>query len=574
MASNTDITSHINWLKSTGLSGEALNKKIYEDAQSYGVGADQLATAMGTSAGEINNWISSNGKSALTSSTASINSGSSSTTGNGLLQTTTSPTKASTSKKSSPTTNSGLLQSAGQLSNTLSNTSQSTGSTTNTTSPPSISNIQEHVNWLQTDQGLSGKALQNQMYIDAQRYGATASQIDQAMGWGSGTTNDWINSNGLSNLAANTTASSSTSESLDPNNITAAQIKEHIDWLQNTQGLSGAALQEKILQDAANYGLTSDRLEAVMGWDSGTVAGWSNEQGLPLLQDNRYQDTAGESGTGWQTSPYVDPLTSQVTSDQTVSGQLDSLLSQDSPLMQRAKYQGIATANSRGLLNSSLAAGAAQAAMIDAALPIAQQDAQTYYEQSRANQNVTNDFKASNLNYLQGAEQSALDRAFDQTQTEYQTNAELAKSMAETRLTQSSGLYAQFIQGMADINSSDMDQSAKDVALRSLWETISKGTELSTSLANVTFADGQLVYGGSANDVGSIVTAPETRSSDQPSIYWGDGGYYAANITRNSAEQIVDKEGNVNPDQDNTNNYYLTTDGEWKKTVIRNVYKD
>jgi hypothetical protein len=412
------------------------------------------------------------------------------------------------------------------------------------------------------------------MYIDAQRYGATASQIDQAMGWGSGTTNDWINSNGLSNLAANTTASSSTSESLDPNNITAAQIKEHIDWLQNTQGLSGAALQEKILQDAANYGLTSDRLEAVMGWDSGTVAGWSNEQGLPLLQDNRYQDTGGESSTGWQTSPYVDPLTSQVTSDQTVSGQLDSLLSQDSPLMQRAKYQGIATANSRGLLNSSLAAGAAQAAMIDAALPIAQQDAQTYYEQSRANQNVTNDFKASNLNYLQGAEQSALDRAFDQTQTEYQTNAELAKSMAETRLTQSSGLYAQFIQGMADINSSDMDQSAKDVALRSLWETISKGTELSTSLANVTFANGQLVYGGSANDVGSIVTAPETRSSDQPSIYWGDGGYYAANITRNSAEQIVDKEGNVNPDQDNTNNYYLTTDGEWKKTVIRNVYKD
>lgn len=560
MASNTDISSHINWLKSTGLSGDALNKKIYEDAKSYGVGTDQLATAMGTNTGEINNWISNNGKSALTGSTGGAPSG--------LLQTSMTPTK-NNNKASSSNTGSGLLQSASQLSNTLANT-QRASTTPTTDSSPSISNIQEHVNWLKADQGLSGKALQNQMYIDAQRYGATASQIDQAMGWGSGTTNDWINSNGLSNLAANTTASSSESDTLDPSTITASQIKEHIGWLQNTQGLSGTALQEKILQDAAGYGLTSDRLEAVMGWNAGTVAGWSNEQGLPLLQDNRYQNTAGSSATGWQTSPYVDPQTNQVTSDQTVSGQLDSLLSQDSPLMQRAKYQGIATANRRGLLNSSLAAGAAQAAMIDAAVPIAQQDAQTYYEQSRANQNVTNDFKSSNLNYLQGAEQSALDRAYDLDQTEYKTNAELAKAMAETRLTQSSGLYAQFIQGMADINSSDMEQSSKDVALRSLWETISKGTQLSTSLANVTFANGQLVYGGEANSVGDIVNAPESRASDQPSVYWGDGGFYAANITRNSAEQIVDKEGNTAPEPDKPNRYYLNDKGEWKRTVVNN----
>ena len=563
MASNTDISSHINWLKSTGLSGDALNKKIYEDAKSYGVGTDQLATAMGASTGEINDWITNNGKSALTGST-SANSGLSSATGNGLLQTKTAPS-AGSAKASSSTKNAGLLQSANQLSNTLSSDSKAASTSFNKASPPSISKIQEHVDWLQNKQGLSGKALQNQMYIDAQRYGATASQIDQAMEWGSGTTNEWINSNGLSNLAANTTASSSTSDTLDPSTITASKIKEHIGWLQNTQGLSGAALQEKILQDAANYGLTSDRLEAVMGWDSGTVAGWSNEQGLPLLQDNRYQDTAGESGTGWQTSPYVDPLTSQVTSDQTVSGQLDSLLSQDSPLMQRARYQGMATANRRGLLNSSLAAGTAQAAMIDAALPIAQQDAQTYYEQSRANQNVTNEFKSNNLNYLQGAEQSALDRAYDLDQTEYKTNAELAKAMAETRLTQSSGLYAQFIQGMADINSSNMEQSAKDVALRSLWETINKGTELSTSLANVTFSNGQLVYGSGTEDVGNILSASTTPTSSksnpaEPSIYWGDGGYYAANITRNSAEQLVDRDGKTKP----SGQYILTNAGEWK----------
>jgi hypothetical protein len=43
--------------------------------------------------------------------------------------------------------------------------------------------------------------------------------------------------------------------------------------------------------------------------------------------------------------------------------------------MQRAAAQGSMMANRRGLMNSSMAAGAAQSAMIDAALPVASQDA-------------------------------------------------------------------------------------------------------------------------------------------------------------------------------------------------------
>lgn len=58
-----------------------------------------------------------------------------------------------------------------------------------------------------------------------------------------------------------------------------------------------------------------------------------------------------------------------------VQGQLGSMLQSDSPLMKRAETKGKQFANSRGLLNSSMAAGAAQGAMIDAAMPAAQQDA-------------------------------------------------------------------------------------------------------------------------------------------------------------------------------------------------------
>ncbi|MCB1511066.1 MAG: hypothetical protein KDJ36_09185 [Hyphomicrobiaceae bacterium] len=49
----------------------------------------------------------------------------------------------------------------------------------------------------------------------------------------------------------------------------------------------------------------------------------------------------------------------------------------DSPLMQAAKTEGLKIANRRGLLNSSIAAGATQRSMLDAALPIASQDATT-----------------------------------------------------------------------------------------------------------------------------------------------------------------------------------------------------
>ncbi|MBH8578797.1 DUF4214 domain-containing protein [Bisbaumannia pacifica] len=60
---------------------------------------------------------------------------------------------------------------------------------------------------------------------------------------------------------------------------------------------------------------------------------------------------------------------------------LSEILSSSSPLMQRAESQGQQLANQRGLLNSSMASGAAMGAMIDRALPVAQQDAQ--YQQQR-----------------------------------------------------------------------------------------------------------------------------------------------------------------------------------------------
>ncbi len=62
----------------------------------------------------------------------------------------------------------------------------------------------------------------------------------------------------------------------------------------------------------------------------------------------------------------------------TVAGQLNSLLSSDSPYIKQAENKAKEQSASRGLLNSSIAAGAGRAAAYEAALPIAQQDAETY----------------------------------------------------------------------------------------------------------------------------------------------------------------------------------------------------
>lgn len=64
-----------------------------------------------------------------------------------------------------------------------------------------------------------------------------------------------------------------------------------------------------------------------------------------------------------------------VPEDDSVANKLTALTSSNSPYIAQAKAAGLQTANKRGLLNSSMAAGASEGAAISAALPIASQDA-------------------------------------------------------------------------------------------------------------------------------------------------------------------------------------------------------
>lgn len=70
--------------------------------------------------------------------------------------------------------------------------------------------------------------------------------------------------------------------------------------------------------------------------------------------------------------------------DDTVSTRLTGLLASDSKYIATARAAGMRTANKRGLLNTSIAAGAAENSAIAAAAPIASQDASQIAQKNQA----------------------------------------------------------------------------------------------------------------------------------------------------------------------------------------------
>lgn len=105
-----------------------------------------------------------------------------------------------------------------------------------------------------------------------------------------------------------------------------------------------------------------------------------------------------------------------------VAGRVSQITAKDSPLMQRAQAKAAEQQNKRGTLNSSMAIGAAQAAVIDAATPIAQADAQLYQTTQIENTKAANQAAAQNA---QVRMQSGLD-AIRTTESGRQFDANLA----------------------------------------------------------------------------------------------------------------------------------------------------
>jgi hypothetical protein len=86
------------------------------------------------------------------------------------------------------------------------------------------------------------------------------------------------------------------------------------------------------------------------------------------------------------------PTNYQPTSNSLVSEQLNKLLSKGGAYLQAARTRAMQQANSRGVLNSSMAAGAGELAAIEAGRPIAEGDATAYMTAERDNNMNANTF--------------------------------------------------------------------------------------------------------------------------------------------------------------------------------------
>lgn len=134
---------------------------------------------------------------------------------------------------------------------------------------------------------------------------------------------------------------------------------------------------------------------------------------------------------------------------ETTQGQMGALLAKDSPYLTAARERAKGAMNQRGLLNSTLAGTAGEAAAIDAALPIAQADAGAYQAQAGKNQDAQNvagqtnaaaenQFKLSDKGFQQqkdiNTQQYGYQTGLNQQQFQHQTALNTQQEQAQTRL--------------------------------------------------------------------------------------------------------------------------------------------
>lgn len=208
----------------------------------------------------------------------------------------------------------------------------------------------------------------------------------------------------------------------------------------------------------------------------------------------------------------------QNTPDQTVQGQTQNIIRNDSPLMQMARTQGDQQSQSRGLLNSSIGIGAAQDSVYKAALPIAQADASQAARvagynvdtRNKADQyNATNAFTTSERQGQQLFTTSERQgrQAFDDQQRIANNDYDFAKTQlteGNKATLQSQTIYGdlskQYAQTIAGINADpNMTRDAKTAAIKqqdslyraqlSLMGNVGKIADISALLTPVASSD-------------------------------------------------------------------------------------
>lgn len=188
--------------------------------------------------------------------------------------------------------------------------------------------------------------------------------------------------------------------------LTAGEIAQAKLW-------SVGKTSQEAASQATGMGLTQKQFGQIYGWsaEDSAMGGYGTAGGL----EKPYHDYTYDAQKGWTQDGKKPPKTGinlsqlqgmtrwDVQPNETVRSQLQQIIADDSPLMQQARARALQTANTRGLLNSSMAMTAADSAMYDAAMPIATQDAATYARAGEFNAGQANTFARDNNQFVRDA---------------------------------------------------------------------------------------------------------------------------------------------------------------------------
>jgi hypothetical protein len=146
---------------------------------------------------------------------------------------------------------------------------------------------------------------------------------------------------------------------------------------------------------ATSTGAATAAAPAASNSGGGIIGGTINNSGAKL--DSTAAPAAYNPAAGMQLQSYTAQQRDVNRATDTAAGQVESLLANDSPLLQRARTLARQNMAQRGLVNSSMAQGAGVAAMIDRITPIAQQDAQIYSQRAIDNMEAVNSANQFNV---------------------------------------------------------------------------------------------------------------------------------------------------------------------------------
>lgn len=186
------------------------------------------------------------------------------------------------------------------------------------------------------------------------------------------------------------------------------------------------------------------------------------------------------------TQATVNPDARNVSGDELVSNQMNNIMASNSPLLQRANARAMESANGRGLLNSSIAAEAGTAAMLDKAYEIGSQQAGVYNNVLNRNQDNSQQSRLVNADAANKLIMQNLDHnnkvALLNIEANYKTLMQANSDAAD--------MFTSILQQIYGVSTnSSMDAASKAATITYLQNQLVNGMNVIGSISGIPLTD-------------------------------------------------------------------------------------